>query len=278
MLTVRTLARPVEWTGVGLHSGEEGRVGALPAQEGGFRILDGGRAVPLQECALQGDARGSEVLLPSGRKVRTVEHLFAALRGMGVDNVLLEVEGPEIPVLDGSALPFAEKIREVGLCELSGMPGRLDAFADVGVDGGKGGRCGFVFPSPDFRIEYVIDYPGTPIGTQLLDVVLSPSVFYEKIAPARTFCLESELRELERRSLARGGSLDNAVVVGEKGPLNPEGLRFPDEYVRHKVLDLIGDLALLNCRITGHFVLLRAGHSLHQALGRRLERFVLQGR
>lgn len=278
MLTVTTLAHDIEWVGVGLHSGEGGRVRALPADDGGYRMLDGDHAVPLQDCDLRGDARGSEVILPSGRTVRTVEHLLAALSGMGVDNVLLEVEGAEIPILDGSALPFAEKIRQAGLAVSDGMPRRLDVSGNVGVHEAAGGRCGFVFPSQAFRLEYVVDYPGSPIGTQLLDIVLTPEVFYAEIAPARTFCLESELRELERRSLARGGSLDNAVVVGEHGPLNPGGLRFPDEYVRHKILDLIGDLALLNCRITGHFVFLRAGHHLHQALGRRLERFVLQGR
>ncbi len=278
MMESLTLARSLEWSGTGLHSGVEGRVRALPAEENGYRILDGDEAVPLHVCRLRGDGRGSEIILPSGRSVRTVEHLLAALRGMAVDDVVLEVEGPEIPVLDGSSLPFARKIQESGTLSRPGMPRMLEVFGAVAVDGETDGRCGVALPCVDFRLEYVVDYPGTPIGTGLLDVVVTPDVFVEQIAPARTFCLETELQELERRSLARGGSLDNAVVVGEEGPLNPEGLRFPDEYVRHKILDAIGDLALLNCRLSGHFVFLRAGHDLHQALGSRLKRFVFQGR
>jgi UDP-3-O-[3-hydroxymyristoyl] N-acetylglucosamine deacetylase len=278
MILSRTLARPVEWYGVGLHTGEDSSVRVLPSQSSGYCILDGEEAVPLQACDLRGDGRGSMLILPSGRQVHTVEHLLAALRGMGVDDALIRVEGPEIPILDGSALPFAREIRAAGFEDHPGMPRVLNVSSPLGVDVPRAGRCGFVFPGEDFRLEYVVDYPGTPIGTQLLNVVLTPDRFLEEIAPARTFCLESEVKELEMRDLAKGGSLANAVVVGEEGPLNPEGLRFPDEYVRHKMLDLIGDLALLNCALTGHFVVLRAGHHLHQALVHRLKRFVLQGR
>lgn len=278
MMLTRTLSRSVEWRGVGLHTGEEATVKALPSEGPGYGLLDRGEVVPLHVCGLRGDGRGSVLTLPSGRQVHTVEHLLAALRGMGVDDVLLEVEGPEIPILDGSSLPFAREIRNAGIETRPGMPRVLNVCTPVGVDVPGGGRCGFVFPSEEFRLEYVVDYPGTPIGTQLLNVVLTPDLFMKEIAPARTFCLESEVKELKKRSLARGGSLDNAIVVGEEGPLNPEGLRFPDEYVRHKILDLIGDLALLNCALTGHFVALRAGHHLHQALVHRLRRFVPQGR
>lgn len=278
MMSSRTLARSAEWRGVGLHTGEVTAVKASPSGNGGFRVLDRGEAIPLHNCDLRGDGRGSVLILPSGREVHTVEHLLAALRGMGVDDVLLDVDGPEVPILDGSSLPFALAIGDAGFEDRPETPRILEVSSSVGVDDSAGGRCGFVFPSEAFRLEYVVDYPGTPIGTQLLDRVLTPEVFLKEIAPARTFCLESEVKELKKRSLARGGSLENAVVVGEKGPLNPEGLRFPDEYVRHKMLDLIGDLALLNCALSGHFVVLRAGHHLHQALVHRLRRFVPQGR
>jgi len=203
-----------------------------------------------------------------GFTVTTVEHLLAALRVMGVDNVVVDLDGPEVPIMDGSASPFIYLIREAGMRRQPAPRNYLIVRESVEIR--EEGREIAIHPSERLRVSYTIDFPGTFIGRQVLSRALHKQVFAEEIAPARTFCFLRDVAALRSRGLALGGSLDNAVVVDESGPMNR--LRFDDEFVRHKVLDLVGDLALLGMPILGHVVANKAGHALHARLVEALQK------
>jgi UDP-3-O-[3-hydroxymyristoyl] N-acetylglucosamine deacetylase len=194
--------------------------------------------------------------------VSTVEHLLAALRILGADNVIVELDGPEIPIMDGSAAPFIYLLREAGLRRQMASRGYL--MLKRRVDFKENGREISIEPADRLRVTYTIDFPGTFIGRQTLSRTLHQKLFIDEIAPARTFCFLKDVEALRERGLARGGTLDNAVVVDENGPMSR--LRFPDEFVRHKILDLVGDLALLGMPILGHVIAQRGGHALHARL------------
>ncbi len=194
--------------------------------------------------------------------VSTVEHLLAALRIMGVDNAIVELDGAEVPIMDGSAAPFVYLIREAGMRRQS-APRRYMVLRES-VEIRDGDREIAIHPSDRLRVTYTIDFPGTAIGRQVFARTLYQSVFLDEVAPARTFCFLRDVPALRQRGLALGGSLDNAVVVDDNGPMSR--LRFPDEFVRHKTLDLVGDLALLGLPVIGHVVARKAGHALHARL------------
>ena len=178
---------------------------------------------------------------------------------MGIENLLVEVWGPEVPILDGSAAPYVRAFEKAGLARLPETRRVLRVREPVWIASGNAGLI--ALPDPEFRITFTLNYPGTSIGTQHYSVTVNPETFAKELAPARTFCLESEVEELRRNGLIQGGSLANALVFGPNGPLNAEGLRLPDEPVRHKILDLVGDLALLGVPVQGHFISLCAGHT-----------------
>jgi UDP-3-O-[3-hydroxymyristoyl] N-acetylglucosamine deacetylase len=198
-------------------------------------------------------------------RLSTVEHLLSALRGMGVDNCTVEVSGPELPIMDGSASPFVYLIQQAGLRAQRRLRRQLVIHRPIEVRDGN--RWVRVVPSRDFKLSVAIDYAHPAIGRQSLDSLkLSPRVFAREIAPARTFGFLNDVQQLQACGLARGGSLQNAVVLDDEQVLNRDGLRFPDEFVRHKALDLVGDLALLGLSVRGHFKAMRSGHTLHRAL------------
>jgi UDP-3-O-[3-hydroxymyristoyl] N-acetylglucosamine deacetylase len=197
-----------------------------------------------------------------GMTVSTVEHLLAALRIMGVDNAIIDMDGPEVPIMDGSAAPFVYLLKEAGLRRQAAARRYLVVRESLEIR--ADGREISIHPADRLRVSYTIDFPGTFIGSQSISRSLHRQVFTEEIAPARTFCFLHEVAALRSRGLALGGSLDNAIVVDEDGPMNR--LRFPDEFVRHKVLDLVGDLALLGMPVLGHVVAARAGHAVHSQL------------
>ncbi|HXY41218.1 MAG TPA: UDP-3-O-acyl-N-acetylglucosamine deacetylase, partial [Vicinamibacteria bacterium] len=202
-----------------------------------------------------------------GMSVGTVEHLLAALSALGVDDVLVEVDGPEVPVLDGSAAPFVMLLHEAGLRPLA-VPRhylRVRQAVEV-VHGQKSAR---LVPAEHFEVRYTIGFDHPLLRHQALSLRLSGRAFTDSIAPARTFGFLREVELLRKSGLALGGSLDNAVVIGESGVLNNK-LRFPDEFVRHKILDAIGDLALLGHPLLGRLEAVRAGHALHAAVARKL--------
>lgn len=274
-----SLRHAVEFSGTGLHSGKSVRVRIVPNGGKGLRIGSGERFFPLEQGIPSGDGRGSRVVFPGEPpfQVCTVEHLFAAVAGLGIGDIDMDVDGGEIPVLDGSALPFAEMLYEAREMSPAGFGSSeracLRLFAPIVVTESKGDRLIAASPAATARITYVLDYAHPLVGTSTFSFTLGDAEsFLAEVAGARTFALLSEVEGLRSRGLAKGGSLENAVVVGDEGLLNPEGLRFPDEYVRHKVVDLLGDLLLLGMPLHAHVVALRAGHALHLEFVRRLRR------
>jgi UDP-3-O-[3-hydroxymyristoyl] N-acetylglucosamine deacetylase len=199
-----------------------------------------------------------------GVKVSTVEHLMSALAGMGLDNVRVELDGPEVPIMDGSAAPFAALIAEVGVREQE-EPRRLLVMKKTVsvVDGDKEASLS---PSSRFRISCTIDFKHPLITEQSFELEFSDRCFAKEISRARTFGFLRDVEMLKKMGLARGGSLDNAIVVDEFSILNPDGLRFPDEFVRHKILDAVGDISLFGRPVVGHLKAFKTGHALNQKL------------
>ncbi len=270
MLVQTTLARPVRLSGIGLHSGRHVNVVLRPAgADHGivFWRRDVDAFVPaIAEAAGRFDH--ATTLGERGRDVSTVEHLLSAAVGVGIDNVLVEVDGPEVPILDGSALPWLEAFATAGFAPLAALRDSFTPSRVVSVPA-SGGRKLEIRPARDLRVTYTIDFPSPAIGRQSLTVVLTRETYATHVAPARTFGFLSEYEQLKQHGLARGASAENCIVVGEDHVENGE-LRFPDEFVRHKVLDLLGDLALVGRPVTGHVVAHKAGHAMHAALAARL--------
>ena len=272
MYDQKTTRREVALSGRGLHTGHPVNLRILPSFPGSgivfARVDQEGHEIPARRAFLE-TSRLSTTLSRNGIRVGTVEHLLAALSGLGIDNARVEIDGPEVPAGDGSASPFVALLREAEVLRQRADRRFLSILKPIVV--AEGEKKIAVFPANDFRVTYAIDFPGTPIGYQEREVRLTAQNFSEEIAPARTFCLYRDVEGMRRQGLALGGSLENAVVVGDdrivSGPL-----RFPDEFVRHKILDLLGDLTLLGHPLRGHVVVFKGGHRLHGALVDRILR------
>jgi len=265
----QTIARPVACAGRGLHTGAAVRLRLRPAPAGAglafVREIDGRRIeIPARaECAATG-ARAT-TLARAGASVATVEHLLAACVGLGVDNLRAEVDGPELPACDGSAAAFVALLREAGL-RAQATPRRVLRLARA-LEVREGGRWIRAEPHERLAVEYAIDYAHPAIGRQQVAFDGDdPERFARELAPARTFGFVAELPGLRAAELARGASLACAIAFDGLRVLNPEGLRFADEPVRHKALDLLGDLALLGRRLVARVRVERGGHALHRAL------------
>jgi len=211
--------------------------------------------------------RRSKIGFGSGEYVETVEHVLAALWGAGVDNIKIELDGPEMPALDGSSLGFFEAFMKTGIEEQSAAREFVNIKSPIWVED-KESFLG-VFPSSGFKVSYVLEYPARAIGRQFFSGAVTPEVFRREIAPARTFCLKQEAQALLKQGYGKGADLENTLVMDEEGPMD-NVLRFPDEPVRHKVLDLIGDLYLLGRPLKGRVVAVRSGHKLNLELVRLL--------
>ncbi|HMV49516.1 MAG TPA: UDP-3-O-acyl-N-acetylglucosamine deacetylase [Blastocatellia bacterium] len=203
-------------------------------------------------------------LMKSGVMISTVEHLLSALQGCGVDNAIIEVDSLEVPILDGSSRLWAELIAQAGIVELPAKRAYLRVLKKISVS--EKNRTMSIEPADEFRITCEIDFKHPMIGLQQYDVSFHNGSYLRDIAPARTFGFVEELEMLKKNGLARGGSLDNAIALTPDGILNPDPLRFADEFVRHKILDIIGDLALCGMPILGHVHASRSGHGLHTML------------
>lgn len=272
-----TLARPVSFAGISLHAGQLVRLTLLPAPPGAGRCfvrtdLPGRPVVPALVDRVV-ETTLSTTLGEGGVRVATVEHLMAALWALGISNVTIELDGPELPILDGSAQPYVEAILRSGRVA-QGAPRRVIALADrLEVEVGdrsvlyQGGELAGV------EVTCVVDYSHPHAGAQLFEGRVDERVFVRELAAGRTFCLHHEVEAMWAAGLALGGSLENALVIGEDGPLNPK--RYPDEPVRHKVLDLLGDLALCGFDWQGSVVAAKAGHPLHVELARKLREAAL---
>jgi UDP-3-O-[3-hydroxymyristoyl] N-acetylglucosamine deacetylase len=265
----RTLRTAVGCTGIGLHSGKPVRLELKPAPaEHGIRFVrkDVGAEIPATLASLA-RLEYATTLSQDGVSIGTVEHLLSALYALGVDDVRVEVDGPEVPVLDGSAAPFVILIHEAGLKPLPVPRRTLRVLKPVEVV--HGGKAARLLPADHFRVSYTIGFDHPLLRHQAASFRITPSDYAEAIAPARTFGFLREVETLRQSGLALGGSLDNAVVIGETGVLNTK-LRFEDEFVRHKILDAIGDLALLGHPLQAHLEATKAGHALHAALAQKL--------
>jgi UDP-3-O-[3-hydroxymyristoyl] N-acetylglucosamine deacetylase len=269
-----TLKRPVSISGHGLHTGEPSNItlNPAPAYTGYvFRRTDLNHfEIP---AAPQFVARVSyaTTLMRQGVMISTVEHLLAALAGSQVDNCTIDVDSLEIPIADGSAEPFIEMIEQAGVAKLEAPRQFLRVLKHVEVS--QGDRRMSISPAESFSISCLIDFPHPMIGTQRREIELTNGQFASQVAPARTFGFLDEVEALRNLGLARGGSLENAIMLTpEGGIMNREGLRFADEFVRHKIIDIIGDLALFGMPVLGRVVAERTGHGVHTALVSRVLR------
>jgi len=267
-----TVARRVSCRGIGLHRGDEVEIALSPAEpDSGIVFVVHPEAnatpveIPARVASVLSSSRATSLTDGRGTTVSTVEHLLATLYVLGVDNVRVEVHGTEIPMMDGSALPFVEWVRSAGRVAQRRPRIAYDVVRPIEFKDGE--RSIRVEPHPVLRISYAIDFDHPSIGRQSLEL---PSVdetrFEREIAGARTFGFEHEIDSLRAAGLAIGGSFENALVLSDQGVLNTSGLRWPDEFVRHKVIDLLGDLCLLGGRLNGHIQVERGGHSLHHRL------------
>jgi UDP-3-O-[3-hydroxymyristoyl] N-acetylglucosamine deacetylase len=262
-----TIARPVDAAGVGLHSGVPVSVRIRPAPAGTgvvFARTDLDRFTIPASWKHVAKVSYATSLMRQGVLISTTEHLLSSLHSMGVDNALIEIDNLEVPILDGSAKPWVELIRSVGLQTYRRKRRYLCVRRPVTVE--SNGKRITILPADRFLLSCDIDFPHPLVGRQLLDLDMSPGRYESEIAPARTFGFEQELNQMRDMGLIRGASLDNAVCFTAGGVLNSGGLRFPDECCRHKALDLIGDLALIGKQILGHVIAERAGHAMHVAL------------
>ncbi len=267
----RTLDAPFTLEGTGLHTGESVRLTVKPAEAGNgitLRRLD--REVPSFRASYKRvvDTQRHTTVGRDGATIRTVEHLLAAFFGLGVTDVTVEVDGPEIPVLDGSALPFVEAIDGVGLRELDDT--RPVHHPEESYSTTMEENSLVLVPSPSLQIDYTVSYNNPAIGDQFSSLKLTPETFRESIAPARTYGFKEEIEELFEAGLARGGSLDNALIVDEEGNFLGDEPRIEKEFVRHKILDLLGDLALAEQFVAGRIVGVKGSHELNLRLMKEL--------
>jgi UDP-3-O-[3-hydroxymyristoyl] N-acetylglucosamine deacetylase len=265
MIHQHTLKQPVHICGIGLHSGRQITMSLRPADAGTgivFHRTEGERTVSIEAISANVvDTRMATVIGKGGLSVSTIEHLMAALAACGIDNLHIDIDGPEVPIMDGSAAPFIERLQEAGLRRLAANRKYLAIRKPVTViDGEK--RVSLI-PSRFFRVSFDIAFDHPCISLQHRSVKVSESLFRKDLAPARTFGFLREVEFLKANGLARGGSLENAVVIGDDRILNPEGLRFSDEFVRHKILDAIGDFSLVGFPILGHIKAFKAGHDIN---------------
>jgi UDP-3-O-[3-hydroxymyristoyl] N-acetylglucosamine deacetylase/3-hydroxyacyl-[acyl-carrier-protein] dehydratase len=278
MTSQQTIAKAVTLKGVGLHTGESGEVRFVPAEpNSGIRFvrmdLPGHPTVHVRpENAYFDPGAGRRTILrEDGVQVHTMEHVLAALGGLGIDNVIVETSTMEIPEpADGSAAPIAKVILDAGI-QLQDQP-RRHIKVTKPVSWSENGVEIRAVPYHGFKVTFTIEYPHPVVGRQTLTLDIDTRTFLEQIAPARTFVLESDIDALRRAGWIKGGRLESAIVVGKDRILNESPLRFPDEFVRHKVLDLLGDLTLLGAPLIGHVTAVRSGHQSHVEFVKRLRK------
>src|SRR5688572_28594251 len=265
MTLQRTLRRPISCAGIGLHSGNKVNLSLKPAPvDTGvrFRRSDLGGLEVAATVKHVGGINYATGLMRDAVRVDTVEHLLAALVSLGIDYVIVELNSPEVPIMDGSAAPFIYLIQEAGVKPLVSPRRYLKVLRPMSLS--RGDKRIAVYPSDHFKVTYSIAYDHPMLRHQSRTIRLTEDSFVEEIAPARTFTFLKEVEMLRQQGLALGGSLENAVVIGDTGVLN-NALRFDDEFVRHKILDVIGDMALVGHPLIGHLVAHRGGHALHTA-------------
>lgn len=272
MFLQKTIRSRVQVQGVGLHSGEACFLNFVPAPPNTgvhFVRIDLPDRPSLKVHVANVSATGYATTLGGGPfSVATVEHCLSALAALRVDNLIIEMTGPEIPITDGSAISFLQAIQSVGLIEQD-QP-RKYCYLTQPVYYSEGDKQAYVVPYNGLRLTVTIEFPHPAIGKQKIDIDINEETFTRELARARTFGFLKDVEALKAKGLARGGSLDNAVVMDDTQVINPGGLRWPDEFVRHKALDALGDLVTLGMPLMGHVVLYKAGHDMMNKLVRKL--------
>lgn len=274
-LRQRTVAEEISCTGIGLHSGKKVRLTIKPAPPNSGITFE--RVDISPGCSVKAsfdnvvETNMATTIGFNGYSVSTIEHIMAAFFGMGIDNVLVQIDGGEIPIMDGSSAPFIFLLKNAGITIQNKYKRFLLVKKSVKVKDGN--RFVYLYPANELKITYKIDFNHPLIKDQTYEISFSQSTFVNEISRARTFGFLRDVQTLRSNGLAKGGSLDNAIVVDDFRVLNEDGLRYKNEFVRHKLLDFIGDLAIIGCVPIGHFVVERSGHSLNQKL---LKQFMAQ--
>jgi UDP-3-O-[3-hydroxymyristoyl] N-acetylglucosamine deacetylase len=271
-LKQRTIRNEVSCTGIGLHSGQMVNMTLKPAppDHGISFIRKDIPSHPVIRAQFDSvvDTNLSTTIGNNGFRVSTVEHLMAAFFGLGIDNARVELDGPEVPIMDGSAGPFVFLLKSAGFKDQK-HPKRFIIIREP-LKIIDRGRSISLFPCSELKISYTIDFSHPLLRDQSYELRFSGKDFVKEISRARTFGFLKDIETLRASGLAMGGSLDNAIVIDDFRILNEDGLRYKDEFVRHKILDFIGDLAVLGCPVIGHFVVDKSGHSLNQGMLRKL--------
>lgn len=270
----RTVSAPVQCKGVGLHSAKDIQLTIKPAGAN-MGIIFVRTDVKSEESKIEANFGnvvktnlGTVIANKHGVEVSTIEHLMAALYGAGIDNAIIEVNGPEVPIMDGSSAPFLKMIDSVGTTGLKAYRKIIRIKDEVKV--GDTNKWAILRPHKGFKVKVDIEFSDKAIAHQVAKFEFNDSTFREQLADARTFCMKKEVEAMHAMGLARGGSLQNAIVVDNGKVLNEEGLRFEDEFVRHKILDAVGDLYLIGAHIQGEFVGVHSGHKLNNEILRTL--------
>jgi UDP-3-O-[3-hydroxymyristoyl] N-acetylglucosamine deacetylase len=270
----RTLGAPAICAGVGVHSGERVRlvIRSAPAGTGVVfvrtDVTDRDNRIPVSGEAVVEARLNTMIENADGVRLSTIEHLMAAFAALGVSNVIVEVDGPELPILDGSALPFVQLLDRAGFRRQHAPVRYIEILEPIVVE--EGDKRAALLPCDRYEMRFEIDFDSKVIGNQVVDFVVDEATFRDQIMAARTFGFAHEVEALRRAGLARGGSLENAVVIDGDTILNPGGLRMEREFVKHKALDAIGDLYVLGAPLLGRYEGLKAGHALNNQLVRAL--------
>lgn len=270
----KTIKSTIEISGIGLHKGEEIKLTLKPSENNDergivFKRIDvsgKNNVIKVDYRNLFDLERGTNIRNEDDVKVHTIEHFLSSLSITGVTDILVEISGNELPILDGSSIGFVEKLLEAGIVELNEEIEPAVITEPVIFSDEKAGKYVIALPYDGFKISYTIDFNHSFLKSQYYELEVNLENYIENIAKCRTFAFDYEIDFLKKNNLALGGSLENAVVVGEDGPLNPEGLRYSDEFVRHKILDIIGDLYVLGTPIKAHIIAIKAGHYVNSRL------------
>ena len=269
----RSLGREVSVSGIGLFSGAKSTIRLIPAPANTgivFRRVDipGGIEIPARVEYVVETPRCT-ILGRDGITIQTVEHLLSALKAFEIDNLTVEIDGPEVPTCDGSAVPFVSLIKEAGVAYQKETKEIMRIREPIFWS--KGDITLVALPSDEFRFSYTLNYPHSPLlKSQFFTIAVDEESYEEEIAPARTFSLYEEIVPLIEKGSIKGGTLENAVIIKDDRVINPEGLRFAEEMVRHKILDLIGDLSLVGCTFHAHVIAIRSGHFSNTSFAREL--------
>lgn len=281
-----TIKNEVSMTGIGLHKGDMISIVLKPNKGDNdyglgiifkrIDIVDRDNVVKVCHKNLFDLERGTNIKNEDNVKIYTIEHFLSSLSALGITDIIVEITGNELPILDGSSIQFVEKLQESGLEELETEIEPIIITEPLIYKEEKAGKYVLAIPYDGFKISYTIDFNHSFLKSQYYEIDLNLDEYIEKISRSRTFAFDYEIDFLKKNNLALGGSLDNAIVVGKDGPLNPEGLRYHDEFVKHKILDIIGDLYVLGKPIRGHIIAIKAGHYVNAQMSKMISKKYLK--